>query len=80
MDFSGGLDLADQASVAVDALVNGVARCVTLSTGAAFGWDTHANNDQDQSPLWEICATSTRVPHALPSKRRSLALRGRTCC
>lgn len=53
MDFSGGLDLVDQAQVAVNALANGVARCVTLSTGAAFGWDTHANNDQDQSPLWE---------------------------
>lgn len=52
MDFSGGLDLADQAPVAVDALVNGVSRCLTLSAGAG-NWDTHANNDVDQSPLWE---------------------------
>jgi uncharacterized protein (DUF1501 family) len=53
MDFSGGADLVDQAPVAIDALVNGVSRCLTLSTGAAFGWDTHANNDVDQSTLWE---------------------------
>ncbi len=53
MDFSGGLDLVDQAPVAIDALVNGVSRCVTLSSVGAVSWDTHANNDTDQSVLWE---------------------------
>lgn len=53
MDFSGGADLVDQVPVAIDALTNGVARCVTLSTGGLGTWDTHANNDALQSPLWE---------------------------
>lgn len=53
MDFTGGRSLADQAAVAVDALEKGISRCVTLSSGAAFGWDTHADNDNLQSPLWE---------------------------
>jgi uncharacterized protein (DUF1501 family) len=53
MDFTGGATLEDQAMVAVEALSLGVARCVTLGTGAAFGWDTHANNDALQSPLWD---------------------------
>lgn len=53
MDFTGGAALEDQAMVAVEALSLGISRCVTLGTGAAFGWDTHANNDAQQSPLWE---------------------------
>lgn len=53
MDFTGGADLVDQAPVAVDALRLGVSRCVTMSTGGAGNWDTHTNNDADQSPLWE---------------------------
>ncbi len=56
MDFTGGASLADQAAVAVDALSYGLSRCVTMSyPGAAggLGWDTHANNDADQSVLWE---------------------------
>ncbi len=54
MDFTGGADLADQAQVAVDALALGVSRCVTLSSGGgAGGWDTHTDNDNLQSPLWE---------------------------
>jgi len=52
MDFSGGTDLTDQGAVAVEALRNGVSRCLTLSTGSG-GWDTHTNNDNDQSILWE---------------------------
>lgn len=57
MDFNASPLLEDQARVAVDALAQGVSRCATLSfagtTPGAFGWDTHANNDQDQAPLWE---------------------------
>jgi hypothetical protein len=54
MDFTGGVDVADQAQVAIDALALGVSRCVTLAaSGGQLGWDTHANNDQLQSPLWE---------------------------
>ncbi|MDP2307209.1 MAG: DUF1501 domain-containing protein [Pseudomonadota bacterium] len=54
MDFTGGADVADQVQVAVDALSLGVSRCVTLaSAGAVLGWDTHADNDNQQSPLWE---------------------------
>jgi uncharacterized protein (DUF1501 family) len=51
MDFTSSLDLRQQATVGVDALQTGLARCVTL--GHSGGWDTHANNDEDQSPLWE---------------------------
>jgi hypothetical protein len=55
MDFTGGAALDDQAAVAVDALSGGMSRCVTLSYpgGGLFGWDTHANNDPDQSALFE---------------------------
>jgi hypothetical protein len=54
MDFTGGADVADQVQVAVDALSLGVSRCVTLaSAGAVLGWDTHADNDAQQSSLWE---------------------------
>jgi hypothetical protein len=54
MDFTGGADLASQAEVAVDTLSLGIARCLTLSSGqGGLSWDTHANNDQDQSTLWE---------------------------
>lgn len=55
MDFSASILLEDQARVAVDALANGVSRCVTVSYAGATGqgWDTHANNDVDQSALWE---------------------------
>jgi uncharacterized protein (DUF1501 family) len=54
MDFASGGGLVDQARVAVDALSIGVSRCVTLShPGSGFGWDTHEDNDDQQSPLWE---------------------------
>ena len=54
MDFTGGADLASQAEVACDALELGITRCLTLSASSgALGWDTHANNDADQSLLWE---------------------------
>jgi hypothetical protein len=56
MDFTGGTDLASQGAVAVDALRLGLSRCVTLGyTGSAagLGWDTHADNDDTQSLLFE---------------------------
>ena len=55
MDFTASPFLEDQARVAVDALARGVSRCVTLSYAGlqGQGWDTHANNDTQQSPLWE---------------------------
>ncbi len=56
MDFTGGQGLANQAAVAVDALSLGLSRCVSLGfpgAGAGLGWDTHANNDEDQSTLFE---------------------------
>jgi hypothetical protein len=53
MSFRGGATLADQVDVIVDALSLGVARCVSVGAGAAGSWDTHANNDAQQSPLWE---------------------------
>jgi hypothetical protein len=54
MDFTASVLLDDQARVAVDALAAGVSRCVTISyAGLQGGWDTHANNDALQSPLWE---------------------------
>jgi hypothetical protein len=56
MDFTGGATLSDQAAVAVEALAQGVCRAVTIaSPGTATGgtWDTHADNDNLQAPLWE---------------------------
>ncbi|MDP2315585.1 MAG: DUF1501 domain-containing protein [Pseudomonadota bacterium] len=54
VDFSGGADLASQAAVAVDVLARGVSRCVSLdSGGSALAWDTHAENDPIQGPLFE---------------------------
>ena len=51
MDFSVGSTLGSQAQVAADLLSLGVARCATLRQAAS--WDTHADNDNLQSPLWE---------------------------
>ncbi len=53
MDFSTSGDLESQLPVAIDALTRGVSRCVTLSGGTAGTWDTHAANDDLQSPQWE---------------------------
>jgi uncharacterized protein (DUF1501 family) len=54
MDFTGGADLASQAEVACDALELGITRCVTMAAASgALGWDTHTNNDSDQSLLWQ---------------------------
>jgi uncharacterized protein (DUF1501 family) len=51
MDFTSSQSLKQQAIVAVDALQTGLSRCATI--GHNGGWDTHANNDEEQSPLWE---------------------------
>ena len=53
MDFTGGAGVAEQGEVAVEALSLGVSRCVTLGAGVPGAWDTHADNDAGQSPLWE---------------------------
>ena len=55
MNFNGGNNLAGQASVAVNALSQGLSRCITLQhTGmGGQGWDTHANNDAQQSQNFE---------------------------
>ncbi|MEZ4236909.1 MAG: DUF1501 domain-containing protein [Myxococcota bacterium] len=55
LDFTASNLLEDQARVAVQALEHGVSRCVTIAYSGAQGqgWDTHANNDDGQSPLWD---------------------------
>lgn len=58
MDFTtAGGSLASQAQVAVDALSTGLSRCVSLGfpgfSGNGLGWDSHADNDATQSPLFE---------------------------
>jgi hypothetical protein len=53
MDFATGATLEDRAKVAVDALSVGLSRCVSLDYTGGTSWDTHANNDEDQSGLWE---------------------------
>lgn len=45
--------LTDAAVVAAEALNAGLCRCVSLVHGAELRWDSHANNDVLQSPLWE---------------------------
>ncbi|MEN0062527.1 MAG: DUF1501 domain-containing protein [Myxococcota bacterium] len=51
MDFTVGPTMVEQIPVAVEALSIGMSRCVTLSAGTT--WDTHADNDALQSPLFE---------------------------
>lgn len=55
MDFTGGGELATQARVAVDALKLDLCRSVSLGFdgGGGLGWDSHADNDDTQSPLFE---------------------------
>jgi hypothetical protein len=52
MDFTAAGTLEDLGSVAVEALQLGISRCVTLGHPAG-SWDTHADNDTQQSALWE---------------------------
>jgi hypothetical protein len=51
MDFQPGQTLASQGEAAVEALERGISRCVSLATPGT--WDTHANNNQNQSALFE---------------------------
>lgn len=51
MDFQPGTSLLSQGTAAVQALERGISRCVSIATPAL--WDTHANNDQQQSALFE---------------------------
>lgn len=56
MRFSTGPGFDEQARVAVDALSSGTSRCVSMAyagTQGVLGWDTHANNDPEQSALFE---------------------------
>jgi uncharacterized protein (DUF1501 family) len=55
-DFTGGEGLEQQVQLATEALSLGLSRCVTLGhpselEGAA--WDTHSDNDENQSILFE---------------------------
>ena len=57
MDFTTTGTLASQAQVAVDALSTGLSRCVSMGypgfAGGGLGWDSHADNDDTQSTLFE---------------------------
>lgn len=55
MSFSSSTDLSSAGAVALEALSIGLSRCVSISYPTTFGgeWDTHATNDELQSPLWE---------------------------
>ena len=56
LDFSGGPTLDEQLDVAIMALEQGVARCVTVAHPARdslMDYDSHAVNDQFQSPLFD---------------------------
>jgi len=56
MDLTGGDELSLQIPLAVEALTLGMARCITLGHPGDFssaGWDTHGDNDEGQSGLWE---------------------------
>lgn len=55
MNFSTSTTLGSQIDTAIDALSNGISRAVSLvfSGSDGLGWDTHANNDDTQSQLFE---------------------------
>lgn len=54
LNLSATYDLTGQVDTAIDLLHRGLARCVTVSSGAYGGWDTHTNNDQGQLPLHDL--------------------------
>jgi uncharacterized protein (DUF1501 family) len=61
LDFSGGPTLDEQLDVGVMALKQGVARCITVahpSRDSMMNYDSHAVNDQFQSPLFDSLFTS----------------------
>jgi uncharacterized protein (DUF1501 family) len=52
--FGGAAGLEGKLGVAVEALATGLSRTVSLSyPGYAGTWDSHADNDARQRPLWE---------------------------
>ncbi len=56
LDLTGGENLGLQVPLAVEALALGLCRCVTLGHPGDFetaGWDSHGDNDDAQSGLWE---------------------------
>lgn len=54
VDLGRAADVAGKIDVACELLSAGVARCVTMDTGAgSLYWDTHTENDARQGPLWE---------------------------
>lgn len=54
LDLTVGFDLGQQAEVAVEALSKGLCRCTSLMfAGTERGWDTHSDNDNDQSLLFD---------------------------
>jgi uncharacterized protein (DUF1501 family) len=52
VDWSGGTSFPEQIRLGVDALALGISRCVTI-TYSSYGWDTHTDNDDDQSRNFE---------------------------
>ena len=52
VDWGGGTSFTEQLSLAVDALNLGISRCVTVAY-SSYSWDTHTNNDADQSRNFE---------------------------
>ena len=54
MTFTSG-SLTEQLSCAVDAIAKGISRCtsVVFNGSNGLGWDSHANNDDTQSELFE---------------------------
>jgi len=56
MDFQALQDLETASTVAANALTLGLSRCVTLAWPTdpyALAFDSHSENDETQSPLWE---------------------------
>ena len=54
LSLSASGDLASQGAIAIEALSMGVSRCATIAHyGSQTGWDTHADNDAQQTVLWE---------------------------
>ncbi len=71
MTFTSG-SLTNQLSCAVDALAKGISRCASVVfTGSdGLGWDSHANNDDTQSQLFEsLFGSLNQLMHQLQVRR-----------
>lgn len=52
--FGSGSSLSDKLKVAVEALSTGLSRTVSITSPDPYGrWDTHTDNDAQQTVLWE---------------------------